>query len=100
MVYQVKLTNFENLILSILLFLSFLILLLSWASPLHIFRNQYGFITLNSFIGSGISLILLAFGIIFRNTTYLYFSFILGTLTSFFLNTISHIYKINNSREI
>ena len=99
-VYQVKLTNFENLILSILLFLSFFILLFSWATPLHIFRNQYGFITLNSFIGSGISLILLAFGIIFRNTTYLYFSLILGTSTSFFLNTISHIYKIKHSREI
>ena len=100
MVYQVKLNDFENLILSILLFLSFFILLFSWASPLHIFRNQYGFITLNSFIGSTFSLILLAFSIIFRNTTYLYFSLILGTFTTFFLNTISHIYKIKKSREI
>ncbi len=100
MVYQVKLNDFENLILSILLFLSFCILLFSWASPLHIFRNQYGFITLNSFIGSIISIILLAFGIIFRNTIYVYFSFIIGAFTSIFLNTISHIYKIKNSQEI
>tara|TARA_A100001035_G_scaffold280141_1_gene284228 strand:+ start:531 stop:1832 length:1302 start_codon:yes stop_codon:yes gene_type:complete len=96
LVYQVNLTNSQNLILSILLFLSFFILLFSWSAPLHIFRNQYGFITLNSFIGSGVSIILLAFGLLFRNPIYVYFSLIFGIFATFVLNTISHIYKIKN----
>lgn len=96
-IYKIKLTNLEIFIISILLFLSFFILIFSWSIPLHIFKKTYKIITFNSFLGSSVSILILVSGLIFKNQIYVYFAFIFGTFTTFVLNTASHIYKINKT---
>ena len=93
-VYRVQLSNLEIIIQSSLLFISFFVLIFSWAIPLHIYKNRYKLITINSLIGSLISVINLLIGFLFGIQEFIYISLIFGIFTTFILNTISHLYKI------
>ena len=93
-VYQVNLSAFERITQSFLLFISFFILILSWAMPLHISRNRYKLITINSLVGSSFSLFLLFLGLSLKIVGLVYISLIFGTFITFLLNTISHIYNL------
>ena len=94
-VYQVNLSQFERITQSFLLFISFFILIFSWAIPLHISRNRYKLITINSIIGSSFSLFLLFIGLSLKINLLVYISLILGIFITFILNTICHIYNLN-----
>ncbi len=94
-IYKIELTNFESLIISILLMIAFTVLIFSWIFPSYLLKNKYKTIMYISFLGTFITYIIFACSFFFKSLIILYFALPIGRISGTISSLILY-YKLES----